>query len=189
MGTVHPTDPVINRADSDIVLPDKMKAQVTATISGETVNVSLIALGKDQYFLNSISGQWQHTTGLFDTSVFTRLDTYIVALIAGVHNLSGPDSDSVNGVPCWRLQGQSAAQDLAFLTGGDQFTNYQPQISACIGKADDLPYKITITGQALPTDGTLAVRSFLLSNYNKSVTITAPQVSRVGEKWIRVALL
>lgn len=176
-GTTSQSDEIqIRNADGDVVMPDKVKAQATVLLSGQSVNVNLISIGDNQYITDPITGEWRQVKGLLDPRTLTNPDTGIISLIAKLHNISGPVSDTVNSVPCWRIQGQLAAQDLAFFTGGGTPADTQLQTSACIGKGDKLPYQVTVTGQAIPADTNKTVRSFLLSNYNKNVTITAPQI-------------
>ncbi|HTK08383.1 MAG TPA: LppX_LprAFG lipoprotein [Ktedonobacteraceae bacterium] len=175
-GTTDSDQIQIRNANGDVMMPDKVKAQATVILSGQSVSVDLISIGSEQYITDPITGQWRQVQGLLDPRTLTNPDTGIISLIAKVHNVSKPTSDTVNTVPCWRIQGQLAAQDLAFLTGGSMPAGTQLQTSACIGKGDNLPYLVTVTGQATPTDTAQTVRSFLLSNYNKTVTITAPQI-------------
>ena len=85
--------------------------------------------------------------------------------------------DSVNGIPCWRINGLLDASALAFLTGGGLPAGTMLATSVCAGVADGLPYQLTVTGQAAKSDTPQTVRSFTISNYNENVTITAPQLS------------
>lgn len=175
-GTPQSDDVEIRNANGDVIMPDKVKAQATVILSGQSVSVNLISIGSNQYITDPITGEWRQVQGLLDPRTLTNPDTGVISLIGKLHNVSGPVSDTVNTVPCWRIQGQLAAKDLAFFTGGGMPDGTQLQTSACIGKGDNLPYLVTVTGQAIPTDTAKTVRSFLLSNYNKTVTITAPQI-------------
>jgi hypothetical protein len=175
-GLLSPGDaPWINAANGDVVIPDKVKAQATVIVMGNAVDVNLISIGKDQYVTDPITGKWGKVEGLIDPRILTNPDTGVLSLITKVHNLSVPTSDTANSVPCWLVQGQLASKELAFFTGNNAATT-QLQVSTCIGKQDNLPYLVTVTGKAIPTDTDQTIRSFLLSNYNKPVTITAPQI-------------
>jgi hypothetical protein len=175
-GTVQSDQIQIRSANGDVLMPDKVKAQATVILSGQSVTINLISMGSNQYITDPITGQWRQVQGVLDPRTLTNPDTGIISLIGKVHNVSQPVSDTINTVPCWRIQGQLAAQDLAFFTGGGMPAGTQLQTSACIGKGDNLPYLVTVTGQASPTDTAQTARSFLLSNYNQKVTINAPQL-------------
>ena len=90
--------------------------------------------------------------------------------------VSAPTDDSVNGVPCWRVTGQLDAKYLAFFTGGGVPSGTMLQTTACIGKADYLPYQLKVTGEATKGDNANTSRTFLISNYNENIRITAPQL-------------
>jgi len=93
-----------------------------------------------------------------------------------VQNVSQPVDDTVNGVPCWRVTGQLNAKYLAFFTGGGVPAGTMLQTSTCVGKADSLPYQLTVKGRAAVGDTTATTRTFSISNYNEHVSIKAPQI-------------
>jgi hypothetical protein len=166
----------IRTANGDIGMPDKVKAQATVIMSGQSVTVNLISIGSQQYITDPITGQWRVVKGVLDPRVLTNPDTGIISLISKVQNVSEPTSDTVNGVPCWRITGQLAAKHLAFFTGGGVPANTMLQTNACIGKADSLPYQLIVTGEAAKGDTAQTARTFVMSHYNENVVISAPQI-------------
>jgi hypothetical protein len=166
----------IRAATGDVVMPDKVKAQATVILSGQSVTVNLISVGDNQFITDPITGQWRVIKGVLDPRTLTNPDTGIISLVSKVQNVSQPTDDAVSGVPCWRITGQLDAKYLAFFTGGGVPAGTMLQTSACIGKADSLPYQLIVTGQAAVGDTTATSRTFLISNYNENVNITAPQL-------------
>ena len=166
----------IRSADGDVLMPDKVKASANVLLSGQVVEIELVSIGDTQYITDPITGQWRVVKGVLNASTLTNPDTGIVSLASKLTNLSGPTDDVVNGTPCWRINGQLPAQDLAFLTGGGMPAGTMLQTSTCVGKADGLPYQLTVTGQAAKGDTPQTVRSFTISNYNETITIAAPQI-------------
>src|SRR6266516_2828506 len=162
-------------ATGDVVMPDKVKAQATVVLSGQSVTVNLISVANNQFITDPITGQWRIIKGILDPRTLTNPDTGIASLIGKVQNVSSPADDAVNGVPCWRLTGQLNAKYLAFFTGGVP-SGTMLQTSACIGKSDMLPYQLKVTGQAAAGDMTNTSRTFLISNYNENISITPPQI-------------
>lgn len=167
----------IRTANGDVVMPDKVKAQAGVVLSGQSVTVNLISIGDNQYITDPITGQWRVIKGVLDPRTLTNPDSGIISLIGKVQNVSAPVSDQVNNVPCWRINGQLDAKYLAFFTGGGVPAGTQLQTSACIGKVDNLPYQVAVTGQAAPGDTAQTARIFLLSNYNEQINITTPALA------------
>jgi hypothetical protein len=166
----------IRNASGDVVMPDKVQAQANVILSGQAVTVKLISIGDNQYITDPITGQWRVIKGVLDPRTLTNPDTGILSLIGKVQNVSQPTEDVVNKIPCWRVTGQLDAKYLSFFTGGGVPAGTILQTSACIGKTDSLPYQVSVTGQAAVGDTAQTSRTFILSNYNKSISITAPQV-------------
>jgi len=166
----------IRSADGDVIMPDKVKAQANVLFSGEPVTIKLISIGNVQYITDPITGQWRVVKGVLNAGTLTNPDTGIISLTHKLQNLTGPTDDVVNSVPCWRVNGLLDAKNLAFLTGGGVPAGTMLQTSVCVGKADGLPYQLTVVGQAARSDTTQTSRSFAISGYNENITITAPQV-------------
>ncbi|MDQ6659624.1 MAG: LppX_LprAFG lipoprotein, partial [Chloroflexota bacterium] len=56
----------ITKADGDIQTPDKLKANATALVLGNAVQVQVVAIGNQQYVTDPLTNSWQKTTGLID---------------------------------------------------------------------------------------------------------------------------
>lgn len=176
LGTPASGEIQIRTADGDVLMPDRVKAQADVLLSGQAVTINLISIGDTQYITDPITGQWRVVKGVLNASTLTNPDTGIIALANKLTHLSTPTQDSVNGIPCWRINGLLDASALAFLTGGGVPAGTMLQTSVCAGNADGLPYQLTVTGQAATSDTAQTVRSFTISNYNENVSITAPQI-------------
>jgi hypothetical protein len=163
-------------ADGDIVMPDKVQAQANIILSGQAVTVKLISVGDNQFITDPITGQWRVIKGVLDPRTLTNPDTGLISLVSKVQNVSSPSSDVVNNIPCWRVTGQLDAKYIAFFTGGGVPAGTMLQTSACIGKADFLPYQLIVTGEAAQGDTPQTVRTFTMSNYNENITITPPAI-------------
>ncbi len=166
----------IRNANGDVVMPDKVKAQATVILSGQSVSVNLISVGDNQYITDPITGQWRVIKGVLDPRTLTNPDTGIISLVGKVQNVSQPVSDVVNNIPCWRITGQLDAKTLAFFTGGGVPAGTMLQTTAYIGKGDALPYRLSVVGMASSDDSSQTARTFDISNYNEVITISAPQI-------------
>jgi len=176
LGTASEGSIQIRNADGDVLMPDRVKAQATVLLSGQVVTIELISIASTQYITDPITGQWRVVTGILNASTLTNPDTGIISLASKLSGLSKPVNDSVNSVPCWRVNGQLDASYLAFLTGGGLPAGTMLATSVCAGVADGLPYQLIVTGRAAKSDTAQTVRTFTISNFNENVTITAPQI-------------
>jgi hypothetical protein len=167
---------VIRDADGDVLMPDKIRAQANVLLSGQAVTVNIVSIGANQYITDPITGQWRLIKGSLDPRALTNPDTGIIALASKLQNVTGPTSDNANGVDCWRVNGLLPAKDLAVLLGDGAPAGSMLKTSICAGKADGLPYAISVTGQAASGDTPQTNRTFLLSKYNENISIVAPQM-------------
>jgi hypothetical protein len=176
LGTSSGSQIQIRSADGDVIMPDKVKAQANVLFSGQPVTIKLISIGNVQYITDPITGQWRVVKGVLNASALTNHDTGIFSLSSKLQQLSGPTSDSVNGIPCWRVNGLLDAKYLAFLTGGGVPAGTMLQTSVCAGQSDELPYHLSLAGQAAKSDTSQTSRTFNISGYNEHTTISAPQI-------------
>ncbi len=175
LGTTSGNQIQIRTADGDVIMPDKVKAQANVLFSGQPVTVKLISIGDIQYLTDPITGQWRVVKGVLNASTLTNPDTGVISLASRMRQVTGPTDDAINGTPCWRVKGLMDAKYLAFFTGGGVPANTMLQASVCVGKADGLPYQLSVVGQAAKSDTLQTSRTFTISGYNETITITAPQ--------------
>ena len=157
-------------------MPDKVKAQASVVLSGQSVTVNLISAGNNEYITDPITGQWRVIKGVLDPRTLTNPNTGLISLISKIQHVSSPVSDVVNNVPCWRVIGQLDAKNIAFFTGGGVPAGTMLQTNACIGKLDALPYQVTVTGEAAAGDTAQTAYDFALSQYNENISISAPAI-------------
>ena len=162
----------ISSADGDIQVPDKLKATANALVAGNNVQVQLIAIGGKQYI--NLFGSWQTTTGLLDPRTLSDPQTGVAAILGHIQNPSTPTAASVGGRSCWNIKGKLNPTYLAGITGGGAPAGQLDDVSTCIGKSDNLPYQIIITGIAAAGDTAKTVRTFTLSKFGEPLSIQAP---------------
>ncbi len=175
-GTATGSQFQIRNADGDVIMPDKIKAQATIILSGQSVTVNLVSIGDTQFITDPVTGQWRVIKGALDPRTLTNPNSGIISVVSQLQNVSAPTGDTVNSTPCWRITGKLDATALAFITGGGVPAGTILQTSECIGKADSLLHQVIVTGQAALGYTPKTTLTFLLSNYNEHVTIAAPQV-------------
>jgi hypothetical protein len=165
---------LIQKADGDLVVPDRLQANATAQVLGSVVQVKIIVVGQQQYMTDPISGRWESVTGLPDPRALSDSRTGIAALLAHIQNPSSPSDSSVDGVACWSINGKLDARYLSSLLGDQVQAGSQLAATTCIGKSDQRPYLIRLTGVATAGDSDQTVRTLKLSKFDEQVAITAP---------------
>lgn len=176
LGSTTSSQIVIRSADGDVLMPDKIRAQASVLLSGQAMTVNLISIGTNQFITDPITGQWRVVKGMFDPRKLTNPDTGIISLAGQLQNVTGPTDDNVGGTPCWRVNGLLPAKSLAFFTGGGVPAGTMLKTSICAGKADGLPYAISVIGKAAAGDSAQTTYTFLITKYNENISIVAPQV-------------
>lgn len=167
----------IQSADGDVLVPDKLKASAKVLALGSTLAVNIITIDNDEYITDPISGQWEKTTGLLDPRTLSDSKTGVAAILGHIENPSTPVDANVDARPCWSIDGKLDASYLAAITGGGAPAGSKVAVNICIGKSDNLPYLIKMTGVAAQGDTDKTVRIFKLSKFNESLTIEAPPIT------------
>lgn len=165
---------VILNADGDIVVPDKLKATAKVNVLGSAVNVQIIAIGNQDYITDPISQKWTKTTGIIDPRTLSDPQMGVASILGHIQDPTAPTDGNVDGTPCWSINGTLDPLYLAGITGGVPANSPKLTLNACIGKSDNLPYLIKVTGIAGQSDTANTVRTFKLSNFGENVAITAP---------------
>jgi hypothetical protein len=165
---------VIKSADGDVLVPDKLKANASALVLSNVVQVQIITIGDKEYITDPITGSWMTTTGLLNPRTLSDTRMGVAAILGNIQNPSAPTDSSVDGTPCWSVDGSLDAKYLAGITGGGVSPGTKVSITTCIGKNDNLPYLIRMKGVATTGDTNNTTRTFKLSKFGESVTISAP---------------
>ena len=168
----------ILQAEGDIAVPDKLKANATALVLGSNAQVQIIAIGNQQYITDPITQQWHSTTGLINPRTLSDPQTGVAAILGQIQNpsTSSDTNVTVNGTPCWNVNGKLDPTYLSGITGGGAPAGTMDSVTTCIGKSDNLPYLIRITGVAASGDTAATTRTFTLSKFGESITITPPTI-------------
>ena len=164
----------IKSADGDILVPDKLSANANVLVLGNVVQVKLITIDSNQYITDPVTGSWQKTSGLLDPRTLSASNTGVASILGHIQNPTPPTDANVNGTPCWSINGTLDAKYLAAITGGGAPAGSTVAVTTCIGKSDNLPYQIKMTGIAAQGDNKNTVRTFTLSKFGETLTITAP---------------
>jgi hypothetical protein len=167
----------INKADGDVQVPDKLRAQATANAMGMIVTTQLIAIANRQYYTNPLTGLWTKTSHLLDPRTLTSRRTGIAGILGHIKHPTTPTNGNVENTPCWIINGTLDARYLSVITQQPAQARRTIHITVCIGKSDNRPYQLRMQGIAVQGDTRQTVRTILLSHFNEPLSITEPRVA------------
>jgi lipoprotein LprA len=166
----------ITSADGDVLVPDKLQATANTLLLGNPAKVQIIVIDSKDYATDPITGKWQLAPGqIIDPRTLSDPQKGIAAILGHIQNPSTPSDSSVDGTSCWSIDGKLDAQYLSGITASSPASaGSTVAITTCIGKADNLPYLIRVSGIAAAGDMSSTVRTFKFSKFGETLTITAP---------------
>lgn len=168
----------VTQADGDVVRPDKLKLiGADMVLQGLTKNIGIIFVGGIKYADLTGSGTYVLFPTLPDLLTIFSKDQGIGYILSQMQNPTTPVDDTVNGVECWKITGTVTSTLLAPITGSPPATPTKVNTTLWVGQSDYQIHQVTLTGKATDSDTDATVRTFVLSNYNETITIAAPPTS------------
>ena len=170
-GTID--NPYPTAATGDVKRPDQLTANATVDIGGVSVSTKAVIDGSTGWYLVPIVNQWQQSSSF--NSLLTIFDAQqgLGALLTQLAKPSTPADGSANGTPCWKISGTLAPNLLKPLFGAVTATGPIPT-TFCIGKSDNRLDSAVLTGSVTTGDKSNTVRTFYLSKFGETVTVTPP---------------
>jgi hypothetical protein len=164
----------MTKVDGDIVKPDKLKASVTGTAMGMSIDVQMISVGGVIYMTNFLSGKWEVLPGQFAVLGVFDPNTGISQILRGINGPTRLADETAGGVACYHISGTVDSGSLNAITGSS-VKGTVINVEVWIGKADFLPRIIKLTGKITDTEVPGIVRTLSLSNFNETVSIELPK--------------
>jgi len=167
----------MNRAEGDIVKPDRLRADVDAIASqlgNANVKVRVVSIGDSAQITNPFNrAQWLALPGTNKLSDIFDPAAGTTAALRSAKNLTITGEETLNGVKVWKLEGDV---DAAALEG---FTNvaepgYTVKGTAWIGQDKPLVHRIRLDGPLGSKDAPNIVRKIDLSKFDEPLTIDRP---------------
>ena len=174
-GTAIGTDVQIQKADGDVLAPDKIQAKGLINLQGFTAQLSIVAIGDQQYYTDPITGRWRPTSSVVDPRKFADPQAGVGALLGNIQQPNKATDSTVDGQNCWSITGQLSTQYIAGIIGTSAPKNANVNTTVCIGKSDHRPYQIQINGIVTQSDTPQTTRTIKFSKFNETITIAAPQ--------------
>ncbi len=165
----------ITKANGDVVKPDKLSGDLSATFGGLPISVKVVVDGKSQYMTDPASGRWETMPPSFNVAQFFDPTKGVSDILASVKGLTSDGTEGVDGVDSYRLKGSVPASALKSLS---------PEVTATgdlattlwIGSNDFLLRRVSLQGPIIQGEPPDIIRTITLSDYNKQVKIETPVV-------------
>lgn len=164
----------------DFQAPDRSRATTSMTIFGFAIQTETVSIGNTTYVKDPESGDWTVSEG--PGMLFSQPEEFLEAGPANVQDLTYVGQETLNGVAVHHLRGKPAPQAFEGVTG-DMVVDFW------IGVEDSLVRQISAQGElqieglteelgAAGGEATANVNmTMALSDFNKPVTIEAPEVT------------
>lgn len=159
-------------AKGDAARPDKLSAALQASVGGFTAALSYVSIGDKHYMTDPISRQWMEVPAQFNTIAVFSPETGAPAIVKSMQGLNEHGIEKVDGVDSYHLSGTVPGSVLQPLLGAS--ASSELGVDVWVGVSDLLTRKIVLTGPMFQGEASDTVRTLLLSQFDKPVTITAP---------------
>jgi hypothetical protein len=160
-------------AEGDVVVPDKLQADVEAKAAGTTVRVKVVGIGDKTWITNPFTRQFQSLGGVSVNDIVDPAGI-VRAVASSLKDVKVEGEDSVDGVKAYHLSGtlmsDALTNSLTFADSGRTL-----KVDAWLGKDDALLRRAQLKGALAPDESADVVRTITLSKFDAPVTIEAPQ--------------
>ncbi len=160
-------------ADGDVIVPDKLRADIAGTLSGVSLKSKLVFVAPKQFLRDPFSGTWRELDTTTSPVGFFDPAKGVLAVIKGSTQLALAGSQTVGGVDAYDLKGKVHARDLtAFL--GNPASERLVDVELLVGKSDLLLRRIRLEGPVSNAEPASIARVVDVSKFDEHVTITPP---------------
>lgn len=168
---------LMNRAEGDVVRPDRLRADVDATFSGVKLQVKLVSIGDRAQITNPFNpSQWQDLpTGTKLSDVFDPAAGTTAAL-RSVKDPKITGEETIGGVKAWRVEGDVDAAALSALATIAE-PGYTAKGAAWVAQDTFNVLRIRLDGQLGSKDTPGVIRRLELSRFDENITINPPPTS------------
>ena len=168
-----PTSLYVTTAEGDAVRPGKLQATATALLVNMPVQVSLIAIGNDQYMTDPLSKRWQRIPPSFNALALLDPGKAASDILQSIGSPVADGSETIAGVVCYRIKGTVPPESMRSLS--PEITAKDPLAAVLwIGSSDFLVRQVQATGALLKGEPATVVRTLTFSAFDQPVDIQPP---------------
>lgn len=166
----------LTSADGEVIVPDRLRARASATLSRIAIETELVIVGDDDYFVDPLTRQWRRLEIGTSPVAFFDPARGVLSVIEGAVELEAAGSETVGGVESHRVTGQVKARDAARLLAVSSTSERLVDLELWIGKDDLTLRRIRVRGPVGAGEPAAAGRTVELSDFDRTFEIEAPEV-------------
>jgi hypothetical protein len=166
----------IGRMTGDINAAGDMTSIVDATYGGLPVTLGIVALGDTYYVQDPISLKWQSVAAVDSPVGKLNLNAGTIRILDNITDTSYVGEESKGGAKTYHIKGSVSDVEVKAIAGlVDLGVTPSFPTDIWIGVSDSLVYEVDIKGAATVDETKDYSRSIIVSDFNESVTVEAPQ--------------
>ena len=163
-------------AEGDVIVPDRVKADVSGTFQGVPLRTRIVSTGGKVYLENPFTGKWEAVSTSANPVAFFDPAKGVLAVIEGATGLEHVGNEEVDGVDAHHLRGRTTVGSITPLLGnppGDRLVDLELWVDEKTSRL----LRVRLSGEVEQGDPTDAVRTIELSRYGVVVPIDVPAES------------
>lgn len=161
-------------AEGDIVVPDKVKADVSGTFQGVPLRSQLVVVAGSYFLKDPFTGKWRKVSASTNPVAFFDPAKGVLAVITNASQLELLGTEKVGTADAYHLRGKTTLASIAPLLGNPPGTRLV-DVELWVDKKTDRLVRLRLSGQVEKGDPAGAVRTVEISRYGVVTPITAPQ--------------
>jgi hypothetical protein len=163
----------LETAEGDVIVPDRMSAEIRAKANGAGARLNVIGVGDEGWITNPFSREWQplpegtNIRDVFDPAAGIK------AIVGALTNVAVVKEEKIDGVSTFLIEGEvdSGVLEAAAPIAEPGLTVL---VKTWVGSEDSLPRRIRLEGPFAPGEPDNIVRKLELSNFDEPLTIEPP---------------
>ncbi len=161
-------------AEGDIVVPDKVTADVSGTFLGLPLRSRLVVVAGKSYLNDPFTGKWREVSVKTNPVAFFDPAKGVLAVIKDATQLELLGSEEVGGATAYHLQGKTTVGSITPLLGNPPGTRLV-DVELWVDEQTGRLVRVRLSGEVEKGDPADAVRTIEISRYGVVVPIVAPQ--------------
>ena len=170
--TPMPLSLELTSAEGDIVVPDRLKAEIRAKASALNIRLDVIGIGEETWITNPFSRRWERLPGAALREIANPA-ALVGVLVEALQDVQLAGMTEVDGTSTYHLRGTidsgALADALPIASPG-----HTAAVELYVAESDSLPRRARISGPLSNGEPEDIVRQVDFSRFNEPVTIQAP---------------
>lgn len=167
----------LTRADGEVVVPDRLDAEISGSFARLPISSELVIVGGDDYFKDPLSGRWR--TLDIRTSPVALFDPHqgVLAIVRGARDVALVGKEAVAGVDTYRLTGKVVAREASPLLAVAATSDRLVDVDLWVGVKDMILRRVRVSGPVAAGEPERASRTVELSDFGAKFRIERPEVT------------